>query len=343
MKLGLFSLATSLICSFAVMSQDGPCSYVISGNVLDSRTKAPIPFVAVRVAGSEKYTSSDEKGAFQIDGLCDRLVTLVFSSIGYDDLSLDYNEGKSNDFYLNAKVTDLEEVTLKGERQKAAGTESISQVVIEEMDIKKVPTQALASALSNIQGVTFASVGNNVQLPIIHGLSGNRIIVLNNGLKHGFQNWGDEHAPEIDITGASKITLIKGASGVRYGSEALGGAILVESTALDLNTPFYSKLGVSGESNGLGYNANLKLGSGSENWSYYLNGGFTQIGDRTAPDYNLTNSGKEETALGAGLLRRYKNFDISIRYSFLNQNLAILRTSFLSSPQAFVRSINADR
>ncbi|MEL6485292.1 MAG: TonB-dependent receptor, partial [Bacteroidota bacterium] len=245
-------------------------------------------------------------------------------------------------FSLSPEVTGLAGVTLQGERAKEAGTESISQVVLDQAEIKSIPTQSLGTALATIQGVTFASVGNNVQLPIIHGLSGNRILVLNNGIKHGFQNWGEEHAPEIDITSASRITLIKGASGVRYGPEALGGAILVESTALDLNNPFYTNVGVSGESNGLGFNTNFKLGNGTENWSYYLNGSFTQIGDRRAPDYNLTNSGKEEMAFGAGVLHQNKNWTVNVRYSFLDQNLAILRTSYLTSPEAFIRSINAD-
>ncbi len=309
---------------------------------MDAKTDEPIPYAAVKVNGTAKFTSTDAEGNFTIDGLCSKSNTLFISSIGYADLTQDHENDSNATFYLIQKITGLEEVTVEAERLKEVGTESISQVVLDQAEIKSIPTQSLGSALSSVQGVTFASVGNNIQLPIIHGLSGNRIIVLNNGLKHGFQNWGEEHAPEIDITSASRITLIKGATGVRYGSEALGGAILVESTALDLNTPFYTDLGVSGETNGQGFNTNLELGSGSENWSYYLNGSFTQIGDRTAPDYNLTNSGKEETALGAGLLHHHKNWDVSVRYSFLDQNLAILRTSFLTSPEAFIRSINAD-
>jgi len=328
--------------SLTAIAQNAPCTYSVTGRVLDANTNEPVPYAAVKVVDTDKYTSTNEKGEFLIDKLCSQNNSLLISSIGYTDRTID-SQGDSNPIiYLSSDVTGLDEITLRGERAKQAGTESISQVVLDQAEIKSIPTQSLGTALSNVQGVTFASVGNNVQLPIIHGLSGNRIIVLNNGIKHGFQNWGEEHAPEIDITSASRITLIKGATGVRYGSEALGGAILVESTALELNNPFYADLGISGESNGEGFNTNLELGSGSQNWSYYLNGSFTQIGDRTAPDYNLTNSGKEETALGAGLLHHYKDWEVSVRYSFLDQNLAILRTSFLTSPDAFIRSINAD-
>ncbi|MEO1487469.1 MAG: TonB-dependent receptor [Bacteroidota bacterium] len=342
MKLKLLVLYIFLACPLWASAQNDRCTNTINGKVLDVNTKQPVPYAVVKIDGSEKYATTDEQGTFKIERVCSTKNTLIISSIGYAKLTIAHENESDAIFSLSPEVTGLAGVTLQGERAKEAGTESISQVVLDQAEIKSIPTQSLGTALATIQGVTFASVGNNVQLPIIHGLSGNRILVLNNGIKHGFQNWGEEHAPEIDITSASRITLIKGASGVRYGPEALGGAILVESTALDLNNPFYTNVGVSGESNGLGFNTNFKLGNGTENWSYYLNGSFTQIGDRRAPDYNLTNSGKEEMAFGAGVLHQNKNWTVNVRYSFLDQNLAILRTSYLTSPEAFIRSINAD-
>ena len=53
-------------------------------------------------------------------------------------------------------------------------------------------------------------------------------------MRHGFQNWGIDHAPEIDISSADNISVIKGAAGVRYGPEALGGVVLVEGPQLNL-------------------------------------------------------------------------------------------------------------
>ena len=39
---------------------------------------------------------------------------------------------------------------------------------------------------------------------------------------------GDSHAPEVDINESGNILVIKGADGVRYGSDALGGIIVME-------------------------------------------------------------------------------------------------------------------
>ncbi len=332
-----------LVCyHFFGFAQNQPCNYSVSGNVLNADTEEPIPDAVVKVSGTEKQTTTDENGNFKIDGLCSKKNTLIISCIGYADSTRDHEHDSEIHFYLTQEVTSLKEVTIEAQRTKEKGTETISQVTIGKAEIASNPTQSLASALSGLEGVTFSSTGANVQLPIIHGLYGNRILILNNGLKHGFQNWGTDHAPEIDVASANNITVVKGAAGVRYGPEALGGAIIVEPSPLLLNNPFYAALGTGYQTNGRGYNANLEVGQGTENWSYFANGSYARSGDRKAPDYYLTNSGKEEKALSFGVLRHLNQWDFKINYSFIDQNLALLRSSIANSPDSFIRAINSD-
>jgi iron complex outermembrane receptor protein len=184
-------------------------------------------------------------------------------------------------------------------------------------------------------------VGSNVQLPVIHGLYGNRVLILNNGLKHGFQNWGTDHAPEIDISSANSITIIKGATGVRFGPEALGGAIIIEPNPMYLKEPFYAEVGSGFQTNGRGIYNHLETGMGFKRWSYFFNGKFTKIGDRNTPDYTLTNSGKEEKSIGFGTRYHFNRVDFKIYYNYVNQNLALLRSSVAESGNAFVKAINS--
>nr|WP_299381990.1 TonB-dependent receptor [Allomuricauda sp.] len=333
-----------LAFTYVAIAQQDPCSFTISGKVLDAESKQPVPYATVKVSDTEKYDLTNEDGEFTISGLCSDTNTLIISCLGYSNATTDHHHehGSHPHFFLTQKVTGLAEVTIEAQKSKEKGTETISQVTLTKADIASDPTQSLAAALADEQGVTFTSAGANVQLPVIHGLYGNRILILNNGLKHGFQNWGSDHAPEIDITSANRITVIKGASGVRFGPEALGGAVIVESNPLNLNNPFFGNVATGYQTNGQGYNANMEFGSGSSNWSYFLNGNYTRIGDREAPDYNLTNSGKEEKSFGLGVLHHREHWDFNIRYSFVDQKLALLRTSIASSPGAFIRAINAD-
>ena len=40
--------------------------------------------------------------------------------------------------------------------------------------------------------------GSGISKPVIHGLFGNRVTILNNGITQSGQQWGNDHAPEID-------------------------------------------------------------------------------------------------------------------------------------------------
>ena len=344
MKL-LFSLVIFNSFILGLFAQNESCTFSIHGKILDSETNQPVPNVTIKVQGTEKLTITNEVGEYSFDGLCSKENTLIITCFGYRDTACEHphHHSESPTIYLTKNVLELETVIVKSKKNKETGTKTISQLTINKSEIGKNPTKSLAETIAGQTGVTMASTGTNVQIPIIHGLYGNRILVLNNGLKHGFQNWGMDHAPEIDVSSANSITIIKGASGVRFGPEALGGAVIVESNRLNLNEPLNLTLGSNFQTNGRGINTTIELAKGFEKWSYFLNGNFTKIGDRNTPDYVLTNSGKQENSFGFGTRYHQEKWDFKLYYSFVNQNLALLRSSVANSGNSFVKAINSDR
>lgn len=341
--MGWMSTTVSMAQSDTVSSDT--CNHIVQGVVEDLETKEPLPYVMVKVQGVDKFTTTDHNGKFKIEGLCDEENIIEISCFGYSDSNSvchDHDHGRMPHFYLTKKVINLEMVVVQASQPKEEGTASIAQSTISKKEIKLDPTQSLASSIAQEQGVTLTSTGSNVQLPVIHGLYGNRVLILNNGLKHGFQNWGLDHAPEIDIASANNLTVIKGASGVRYGPEALGGAIIVEPSPLYFNESLNGNINSGFQSNGKGYNVGGEISEGFENFSYFINGNYTRIGDRHAADYMLTNTGKEEGAASAGARYRYKKLDLSVYYSYVTQDLGLLRASVAESGNAFVEAINSD-
>ncbi|MEM6965002.1 MAG: TonB-dependent receptor [Bacteroidota bacterium] len=321
------------------------CTYELKGVILDADTKEQLPYVAVNVKGTESFSLTDLNGEFHLKDLCNSSSTLVISCLGYCDTTCQhaYEHSEQPYIYLKKEKNYLKSITIKAERIKEEGTASISQQSLNKEVLSLNPTQSLAAAISKVEGVTFTSIGSNVQLPVIHGLYGNRVLVLNNGIKHGFQNWGTDHAPEIDISAANRVTVLKGAAGVRYGPEALGGAIVIEGDPLHFIKPLRAKVGTGYQTNGKGYFVNSEIGQGFDNWSYHVGANYNRIGDRHSPDYSLTNSGKEERSANAGLRYRLNNnLDIKAYYSYLRQNLGLLRSSVAHSGTAIVQAINSD-
>ena len=342
-----------LFLSLDIQSQI-PCDRSISGKIVDNETNSPLSDVVVRAISdpqvfgnrvlynsSDKFSISDENGKFLLEGLCVEEDSLIFSRIGYQDtlISLDVDYWVVS---LSEKSVELENVIISDEREKKTGTQTISQQSINLNDKGVDRTLSLANIVSEIDGVTFISTGSNVERPVIHGLYGNRILVLNNYLKHGFQNWGDDHAPEINISSVERISVIKGSSGVRFGPEALGGAIIVEPDPMKLRQPYYLNINSGYQSNGRGNNFSIKTGNGYKNLGFNLGVNYMKIGDRHTPSYSLTNSGKEEKAFNFGLHYHLKNFDIKLYYNYVDLDLALLRSSIFHSGNSISKALSSD-
>lgn len=328
-----------------ILAQQDSCNFQVKGKVLDAETKEPIPFVSVKTQDLNRITHTDENGNFLIDKLCNDVNTIVITCLGYCDsiCAHPHHHEETPHIYLTQKVEQLGTVIIEAEKGPEQGTEALPQVKIKKAQLQSDLTQSLASSIKEEEGVTLISTGTNVQLPVIHGLYGNRILILNNGLKHGFQNWGGGHAPEINPASINNITIIKGAAGVRFGPEALGGAIIVESNHMHYKEALTVNLGSGYQTNGRGYYSNFEINQGFKNWSYFANGNFTKVGDRHAPDYFLTNSGKQEQSFSAGTRFKYKDFDIKFMYSFADQDLALLRSSIAESANAIIEAFNSDQ
>ena len=338
----LFGIAYATMASPVLQFSDS-CSYEIRGRILDLETGAPIPFATIMIKNTQIGAVADEEGFFLISKLCEEEYDLVSSSVGYK-ATTHHHDAHHEDpiIYMASVASELESIVVEGETI-VGNVQSLALSKMDRSQLASKTTQSLAEAIGEIQGVTFTSLGNNIQLPVIHGLYGNRILIINNGVKHGFQNWGTDHGPEIDINSADRITVLKGAAGVRYGPEALGGAVVVEGNPLLLSNEFYGTIESGYQTNGRGYHTNVNLGAGSERFSYHLGGNYLRVGDRHSPDYSLTNTGTEELSANAGLRYHLPKWDFELYYSYVEQDLGLLRSSVAESGDLFARSLSADR
>ncbi|MEZ4987405.1 MAG: Plug domain-containing protein [Saprospiraceae bacterium] len=119
----------------------------------------------------------------------------------------------------------LAQVIVEAESDAQTG---MSRQALGRKELERGGGQTLAALVSSIAGVTTLQNGSGIAKPVIHGLTGNRIAILNNGLLQAGQQWGNDHAPEIDPFTADRLRVIKGVETIAYGGNTLGGAVLVE-------------------------------------------------------------------------------------------------------------------
>lgn len=231
------------------------------------------------------------------------------------------------------KEQNIGEIVVTGVRQQAS-INSVSNKIDESL-IDRSMGKSLASILEHVSGVSSIQTGTTVAKPVINGMYGNRILIVNNGARQTGQQWGVDHAPEIDQNSSGSIEIIKGAESVRYGSEALGGIIVMNQKALP-----YGQTALSGHlrtlygNNGKRYSVVAQAEGTmpfSKNLAWRLQGTYANSGDQSTAKYVLNNTGYREHDFSASLGYKLNALKLEGYYSMYNLKLGVLNSAQLGS------------
>lgn len=283
----------SAVCVFWIHAACAQiCSISITGRVVDVHYETPLSFASVYLEGG-LYAACDENGKFSITGICSGTYIAHASYTGFIEKvdTIKLTENLFYEFRLEHDTLDLDYVYVDAHRDHERTTQS--QISIEGKALDRLSGKSLGAALKEVNGVTALQTGSTIAKPVIHGLHSNRILIMNNGVRQEGQQWGNEHGPEIDPFVAGRFTVIKGAAAVQYGSDAIGGVILVDPAALP------DTAGTSGEIHMVGF-SNTRGGAFAgmiEHRSaklpplaFRLQGSAQREGNIHAADYYLANT-----------------------------------------------------
>ncbi|WP_246054107.1 TonB-dependent receptor plug domain-containing protein [Antarcticibacterium flavum] len=153
---------------------------------------------------------------------------------------------------------------------------------------------------------------------------------------------GVEHAPNIDINTADRLTVIKGAAALQYGGDAIGGVIIVEPKRPPIKDTIMGKTIMNAASNGRSTGLTSNLLKSYETGLYWkVQGTLKYMGDLQAPDYILSNTGVREKDFSVGIGLNRINYGFDAFYSYFNTDIGILRASQLGNITDLVRVINS--
>lgn len=323
------SLAIPLLLTALDLFSQKVCDYAIEGVILDIETNQPLAFATIKIEGTNQGTIADEAGYFALKNVCDKEVHLEVRFLGYKTLVHHHDQHHANPtIYLAPNDNELQSVIVEGRQ-----TDRIASIAVQKKEISKIATlgSSIGELSSQLTGVSLLSTGANVSKPMIHGLHSNRVLVINNGVRHGYQAWAEEHAPEIDPSNVEQIEVVKGAATVKYGPEALGGVILYNAIRPSFDQPLGGSFGSSYKTNGRAYSSQLNLKQGSHRFAWNVSGFGIYQGDLKAPDYNLSNTGKREYGGSFNTYLHRPKFDMQVSGSYFTQELGILRGSIVGS------------
>lgn len=115
-------------------------------------------------------------------------------------------------------------------------TQSTTQLAGREFDRQVAAT--IAETLADEPGITTRYSGPASAMPVIRGLTGERVLMLQNGQRTGdLSGSSSDHAVSIDPLSATRIEVVRGPASLLYGSSALGGVVNVIGTGIPTNIP----------------------------------------------------------------------------------------------------------
>ncbi|HTN20944.1 MAG TPA: TonB-dependent receptor [Pelobium sp.] len=305
----LYSLVL-LLCTSNIFAAD----IVFSGSVVDAQTKQALPGASITIQDLKVSTLTDADGKFKFNRIPEAGKFLVqVSYLGYKYLNKTINFSTTSSFVFELEQSRIEanEVVVTGTVTGADNKKNSTSVgVLSHDEMLNRPSTNLIDAVSNIAGVTQISTGQAISKPVIRGLSYNRIVTINDGIKQQGQQWGDEHGVEIDQFSADRVEVLRGAASLLYGADALGGVINILEPLTVSDGVIKGEVLSNYSTNG-GLTSNSAMLTGNTN-------GFVWRGRATyknaysfkTPDYYFPNSGYNETSLN-GMLGLNKSWGYS--------------------------------
>jgi iron complex outermembrane recepter protein len=339
-------LIAGCLLAFFASAQTGKSLCQLRVTVEDSITGIPLEGATVTLTKHNHSHVTNADGWTVFDTLKAGHYHLMCSYIGYRTQPITITLPLQQRLVINMCPLSyhLHETVVAQSALPEAKTYSVqSTSVLTASQIEKQRGQNLGDLLKNVNGVTTLTTGPGISKPVLRGLHSNRLVLLNNGVKQEGQQWGSEHAPEIDPFTVNRVEVVKGAASVEYGPEAIGGAIRLAPRAYRQHNGIGGELGLQGFSNNLqGSVTGLLEGThfAKQQLSWRAQGSMRKAGDSRAPGYIISNTGIEEQSASVAMAYRLKKLQIEAFGSVFNSKAGIMRAAHIGSSTDLYRAIN---
>ncbi|MCY7299517.1 MAG: TonB-dependent receptor plug domain-containing protein, partial [Ilumatobacteraceae bacterium] len=322
----------------------------IHGDLRDSASGAALRGAEVQVVGPvTRRSRPDAAGHFEFAQLPAANYVLRLRLIGFTPLERTVNvvDGDATlQLTLRATTITLDSVVVS----TAALPDPLARVAatstVDAAELTATRGQTLGETIKFLPGVTVVQFGPSIAKPVIRGLNSQRVLVMNAGLRQEDQQWGTEHAPNIDSFDADRVTVVRGAATVLYGPDAIGGVVRVEHDPVPDGGSLKGDVAVNSFSNSrqgalsLGiHGGNLRLPMlGSTGYRVRLSS--RVAGNGAAPDYFLSNTGFRELngSVTLGVHRSWGTSEVML--SHFSTELGVLRQAHVGNFDDLQRSLS---
>ena len=276
----------------------------ISGRLMEAESLAPISAAIVFIEELGIEAVSDDAGAYAFETVPNGEYHMIVVAEGFTAQRVEVIIAGTEAVFeieLPREVHYTEVVSVSPQpRDVFEAYQPIA--VLAGQDLSKQLEASLGGTLATQPGVAQRSLGPGPGRPVIRGLDGDRVLILEDGQRMGdLSSQSADHGITVNTASASRIEVVRGPATLLHGSSAMGGLVNVITDQI----PVRPLAGVSGAatvdlgsaaSEG-GAAADLSWGQGP--WALHAAGGGRRSGEVDTPEGTVANT---QSRAGSGAL-----------------------------------------
>ena len=188
----------------------GQGPYQFTGIVLNESNKS-LAGASINIQTLNKGEVTDANGEFTISNLPEPRYEVEVSYLGYETLIevISLEQSQKHTFQLEPSPLSLDQVVITDNYATQKQQESSLNIeVVDEDYLQQNLGGSLMKSLERLPGVSSIDIGSGHSKPFIRGLGFNRVVVVENNIKHEAQQWGADHGLEIDQYAVDNIEII---------------------------------------------------------------------------------------------------------------------------------------
>ncbi|MGB7068169.1 MAG: TonB-dependent receptor [Pyrinomonadaceae bacterium] len=188
--------------------------------------------VSIQLIQAKNSVRSNDDGTYVFTNVRPGRYTILVHMEGFADASrsvtVTAGESVTADFRLQiASLAEQVTVTASGTEQSIFDSfQTVNSVGFTR--IMEKGATSIGEILETETGIAKRSFGPGTARPVIRGFDGDRVLVLQDGVRAGsIGSQSGDHGEAIDPMSAERIEVVKGPASLLYGSNALGGVVNV--------------------------------------------------------------------------------------------------------------------
>ncbi len=232
---GIAGLAVLLTAISAAAGQE--TTGELRGRLVHSVTLSPVPRAAVVLEEVGRTAISSSDGRFAIEGVPPGTYHLLVTVPGF----LDYRAPIVIDAGTPATVREIrldpelhytEVVSVSPDARDRLDAYQATNVLAGQ-DLALNLKGSLGAALKDQPGLAERSFGPGPSRPVIRGLDGDRVLVLEDGQRTGdLSSQSGDHGVNVNPAAATRLEVVRGPATLLYGANAIGGLVNVISEVI---------------------------------------------------------------------------------------------------------------